>query len=225
MGPHEAGDIILAHPHTARYVAKKLFEFFAHRSPEPQTVEQLAHVLRENGYEVRPMLRNLFLSEEFYSERALAKQVKSPVELMVGTVKILGLTNVDYGHLDGGCINMGQALFEPPSVAGWPEGVDWINADRMLHRYNYVANLVERAEVDVVAALQGRPLNNAAEVVDHLVQRSLLLALSPEKRQALTEFLGELPPSSQWASQKDQINAKLRAVLVMLMSIPEYQMS
>ncbi len=225
MGPHEAVDVILANPHTARYVAKKLFEFFAHRTPDPQVVEQVAHVLRENSYEIRPVLRNLFLSEEFYSERAMAQQIKSPVELMVGTVKIIGLANVDYGHLDAGCTNMGQTLFEPPTVAGWPEGADWINAERVLHRYNYVANLIERGDVDVVAGLQGQTLNNAAEVVDYLAQRSLSTGLSPEKRQALIEFLGEMPPSAEWANQKDAINARLRALLVMLMSIPEYQVS
>jgi len=223
MGPHEAAEVILANPHTAQYVAKKLFEFFAHRTPDPQVIERVAHVLRENSYEVRPVLRNLFLSEEFYGEAAMAKQIKSPVELMVGTVKAIGLANVDYGHLDGGCANMGQTLFEPPSVAGWPEGADWINAERMLHRYNYVADLVERGDVDVVAGLQGQVLNNAAEVVDYLAQRSLLTPLSAEKRQALIEFLGEMVPSSEWAAQKDQINARLRALLVMLMSMPEYQ--
>ena len=223
MGPHEAVDIILANPHTARYIATKLFEFFAHRAPDAQVVDRLAHVLRENSYEVRPMLRNLFLSEEFYSERAVGQQIKSPVELMVSTAKIIGLTNVDYGHLDAGCINMGQALFEPPSVAGWPEGPDWINAERILHRYNYVANQVERGDVDLVAALQSQTLGNAAEVVDHFMLRSLATSLGPEKRQALVEYVGELPPSSEWANRKDEINGKLRSLLVMLMSTPEYQ--
>ncbi|MBM3998391.1 MAG: DUF1800 domain-containing protein [Planctomycetes bacterium] len=223
MGPHEAVDVILANPHTARYVAKKLYEYFANRSPDPQIVDRMAHVLRENSYEVRPLLRNLFLSEEFYNPAVMGRQIKSPVELMVGTIKILNLTNVDYGHLDAGCSTMGQTLFEPPSVAGWAEGADWINAERILNRYNYVANMVERGDVDIVANLQGTTLMNASEVVDHLIQRSLLTGVSPEKRQALIEFLGDLPPSTEWAAQKDQINARLRALLVMLMSIPEYQ--
>jgi hypothetical protein len=61
--------------------------------------------------------------------------------------------------------------------------------------------------------------------VDHLAQRFLVAELSSQKRQALVDFLGDLPPSDEWDQQRDQINAKLRAVIVMLLGTPEYQVS
>lgn len=225
FGPHEALDIVLQHPATARYITKKLYEFFVHFDPDPQVIDRLAHVLRENSYEIRPMLKNLFLSEEFYSSKALANHIKGPAELMVSTIKLLKLEKVNYQNLDSVCINMRQAFFDPPNVAGWPEGRAWVNAHLVLVRYNAVTNLVQQPNVDLVGLLDGRTLNSPAEVVDHFTQRCLLTNLSEEKRQALIDFLSPLPPSSAWATQRDQVNAKLRALLATLLSMPEYQVS
>ena len=218
-------NIILRHPSTARYVSKKLFEFLAHRDPDEATIDQLAHVLRENHYELRPMLKNLFLSEQFYSDKARGAHIKSPVELMVGTIRVLDMEKVDYRSVDSAIQNMDMTLFEPPNVAGWDEGRAWVNADRILTRYNYVANLVDRSNVDIVATLQGTALNSPDQVVDHLIKRCLVIGLSAEQRKGLIDFLGPLPPSSQWEQQRTQINAKLRSLLVLIMSMPEYQVS
>jgi hypothetical protein len=122
-------------------------------------------------------------------------------------------------------MNMGQTLLEPPSVAGWPEGRDWINANLVLVRYNAVTQMIEEGKPDLVALLKDRTLNSPAEVVDHLAQRCLLTGLKEEKRQALIQFLGPLPPSSEWAKQPDPINAKLRALVGLLVSMPEFQVS
>ncbi len=225
FGPHEALDIVLKHPATARYITKKLLEYFVNFEPDPKVVDRLAQVLRDNNYEIRPMLRSLFLSEEFYSPKALANHIKSPAELMVSTAKMMKLANVDPRNIDLACMNMGQTLLEPPSVAGWPEGRFWINAHLILIRYNSASNLVQDGKVDLVALLQGRTFNNPTEVVDHLIQRCLLASLKETKRQALIDFASSLPPSREWPKQREQVNARLRTLVVMLMSTPEFQVS
>jgi uncharacterized protein (DUF1800 family) len=221
----EVVDIILQHPATASYAAKKLFEFFVHRNPKDETLATLAHVLRSNGYDLRPMLKNLFRSREFYSDTAMTAQIKSPAEVLVGTIRMLGLKEVDYAQVDNACQIMGLTLFEPPNVAGWDEGRAWITSKQLLDRYNYVAELVDRSRIDVVAALEGRELKSAGDVIDHLVERCLTTKLNAGKRQALIQFLGDLPPSSDWARQREQINTKLRSVIVMLLGTPEFQLS
>ncbi len=220
----EAIDVILQHPSTARYVAKKLFEFFAHRQPSDDTVNRLANVLLTNGYELGPMLKTLFMSEEFYSERAMAQQIKSPVELMVGTIRTLGLKDVNYGYVDGATHGMGMVLFQQPNVGGWEEGRTWISANRVLLRYNGVANLIEQPNVEMLALVEGK-VNHPAELVDYLARACLASGLSEPQRKALIDFLGQLPPPAEWAKQRDAINAKLRALIVLIMSTPEYQVS
>ena len=224
-GPHEAIDVILEHPATAQYVAKKLWQYFVRWEPDPEAIERLAHVLRQNGYRIRPMLSNLFLSEQFYSKESMASHIKSPVELLVGTAKIVKLPKPNYSKWRYLLSNMGQALFDPPSVAGWPEGRHWINANLLMLRYTSVADLVKGGGIDFVALLKKYKLKNTEEVVDHLAQRCLLADLSPDKRQALIECLGPLPSSSEWDKQKKEINAKLQEAVMLLLSSPEYQVS
>ncbi|MBI3461862.1 MAG: DUF1800 domain-containing protein [Planctomycetes bacterium] len=223
-GGDELVTLILEQPATARYVASKLFVFLAYEDPEPEVVERLAHVLRAGNYDLRPMLKNLFLSQAFYSDRAMATHIKGPVELLVGLIRDIGLADVDYRAVDSATIQMGQMLFEPPNVAGWEENRAWITAERILTRYNLVANLVERPSADIVGLLEGRGLRTSQEVVDYLSKACLATPPSEAKRQELAAFLGELPPPDQWAAKRNQLNARLRAVVVALFSTPESQL-
>jgi uncharacterized protein (DUF1800 family) len=223
FGGDELVDLILQQPATSRYIARKLFRFFAHDNPDAETIERMAAVLRGYEYELEPMLRNLFCSEEFYSERSTGSHIKSPVELVIGAIRTLKLTNVDYGAIDSTVSDMGQRLFEPPNVAGWEGGRAWVDASSLLLRYNALANLVEQA--DLVAWLQGSGKTGPANAVDYLARAFLCVPLSEPKRKELIAYLGELPPGDQWASRRDAVNARLRAVLVALVSLPEYQLA
>ncbi len=224
-GTHEAVDIMLEHPATARYVTKKLWQYFAYWEPEPEVIDQLSVMLQENNYRIRPLLENIFLSEQFYSDKAMASHIKSPVELLVGTAKALQLPKVDYQDVRFLLASMGQSLFDPPSVAGWAEGRDWINTNLLMARYTATADMVKKEKTDFVALLKNDNFKDSGEVVDHFARRCLSTDLSPEKRQALIDFLGPLPPSTEWAKQTKEINAKITALLVLLVSSPEYQVS
>ena len=235
-GPWTGDDLvklILEQPTTSRFVARRLFEFFAHRDPNQETVEGLAAVLRANQFELEPMLKNLFLSKEFYSDRAMGTQIKSPVQLAVGLLRDLGVKDVtNSGTLDGAVREMGQELFEPPDVKGWRYGRSWISSNRMFVRYNAVANLIKsvpqpsgRQGVDVVALVQNGGCKTAADAVDYLAKACLAKPLNPEKRKELIDYLGQLPPQSEWTKQHDEINEKMQSVLILMLSMPEYQVT
>lgn len=224
--------LILQQPSTARLVAGKLFEYFAYQNPSPETVDGLASVLRASNYELAPMLKNLFLSEEFYSQRATGTQIKSPVQLVVAMLRDLGANKLtSYGELDGMIREMGQELFEPPDVKGWRYGRAWISANRVLTRYNSAARLVQaapqagRSGVDLVGLLESKACQSAADVVDCLAKACLVKPLNEQQRQKLIEFVGQLPPPADWGGQRDEINNRLRALLVLMLSTPEYQMT
>jgi uncharacterized protein (DUF1800 family) len=206
--------------------------FFAHDDPSPDTIEALANVLRNNNLELAPLLENLFLSEEFYSPRAMGTQIKSPIQLVVGLHRDLGLKDPDLAYLATATRDMGQELFEPPSVFGWQTGRAWVSTSRTFSRYNVLAEILERRPragkpgVDVVGTLlAGQTFDNHAAVVDHLVRRCLNVPLADSKRQALIDFLQPLPPPQQWAANAGPANARLTRLLVMLLCSPEYQLS
>lgn len=235
-GPWTGDDLVnllLDQPATARFISLKLFEFFAHKEPGSETVDSLASVLRTNQYELGPMLKNLFLSEVFYSEAAMGTQIKSPTQLVVGMLRDVGIKQVaNYGEIDGMIQNMGQQLFEPPDVKGWREGRSWISANRLFLRYNATANLMQsvaqpggRRGADLVDVLASAECKTAADVVNCLAKTCFAKPLNDQQRQKLADFLGELPPQPEWANQRDNINGRLRAVLVLMLSTPEYQLT
>jgi len=77
----------------------------------------------------------------------------------------------------------------------------------------------------VVAVLEGKDCKTSAEVVDHLLKTCFVKPLGEQKRKELVDFLGELPPQPEWANQRSQINGRLHALLVLMLSTPNYQMT
>ncbi len=225
--------LILEQPATSRFIARKLFVFFAHENPSTETVEQLSAVLRGYNYELAPMLKNLFLSEEFYSSQAVGRQYKSPVQLAVGTLRTLGVKRVaDAGTLNGATTKMGQQLFEPPDVKGWRYGRSWISSNRIFVRYNSISALVRgvpqpngRRGVDMVALVEAGGCKSSEQVVDYLIKACLVTPLDDEKRAELIGFAKDLPPLDQWAKQRDAVSAKLQSLVVLLTSSPDYQLN
>ena len=86
---------------------------------------------------MKPLLKRIFLSKDFYSPPAFATQIKSPVHLVVSTYRKMGLGEVptipDFGRMTG---SLGQSLFDPPNVAGWAGGRTWITPSTLLNRGN-----------------------------------------------------------------------------------------
>jgi len=140
IGPLDGTDIIdaiLAQPVTAEFVAAKLYRFFVRENLSPAVKTELGSSLRSSGYRMKPLLKRIFLSKDFYSGPSVATQIKSPVILVVSTYKKLGLRELptipDFGRLTGG---LGQLLFDPPNVAGWAGGRTWITPATLLQRGN-----------------------------------------------------------------------------------------
>jgi len=224
--------LILERPETSAFIAKRLFEYFARQDPEPEIIGSLATVLRVNQYDLEPMLKNLFMSAEFYSPRTMGSQIKSPVELVVGMYRDLGVRQgVNYGAIDGSIQQMGMQLLEPPDVKGWRYGRAWINSQRLFSRYNATASLVRtgataggQTGADVFALVQKGGCQDASQVVDFLVKACLLRPLTPEKRAELVNYLGELPPAPEWEAKRAELLPRLQSLVVLMISTPEYQM-
>ena len=130
-------DIILEQPVTAEFVAAKLYRFFVRDEISAAVRASLGRTFRDSGYQMKPLLKRIFLSKDFYSPPSYATQIKSPVHLVVSTYKKLGLREVptipDFGRMTA---SLGQSLFDPPNVAGWAGGRTWITPSTLLQRGN-----------------------------------------------------------------------------------------
>ena len=130
-------DTILAQPVTGEYVAGKLYRYFVRDEISSDVKADLGRSFRASGYQIKPLMRRMLLSKDFYSTPSVATQIKSPVHLVVSTYKKMGLREIptipDFGRMTGG---LGQTLFEPPNVAGWAGGRTWITPATLLQRGN-----------------------------------------------------------------------------------------
>jgi Protein of unknown function (DUF1800) len=136
-------DLILAQPATADHVAGRIYRFFVRDDISPRTQQRLGAVLRDNHYELAPLLETIFLSRDFYSAASVGTRIKSPVELLVSTYRKLGLREVpglpDFNEVTRA---LGQHLLHPPTVAGWAQGRAWITPGLLIERGNFVRELM-----------------------------------------------------------------------------------
>jgi uncharacterized protein (DUF1800 family) len=130
-------DIVLAQPVTAEFMAAKLYRFFVRDEVDTQVRTALGRTYRDSGYQMKPLLKRIFLSKDFYSASTVGSQIKSPVQLVVSTYRKLSLREVptipDFGRMTS---SLGQSLFDPPNVAGWAAGRTWITPSTLLSRGN-----------------------------------------------------------------------------------------
>ena len=136
-------DIILGQPVTAEFLAAKLYRFFVREDISPPLRKQLGDVLRNNKYQIAPLLETMFLSRDFYSSASCASHIKSPVELVVSTYKKLGLRDIPgVPDFHTAVSALGQTLFWPPTVAGWAQGRSWITPGLLIERGNFARDVV-----------------------------------------------------------------------------------
>ena len=138
-------DLIFEKKQAARFMTKKLWEFFVYENPSEPALEALTVSFQKADFQTGPLLREIFLSKEFYSESAIRSQIKSPVQYLVELLKQLEITDPPIGFPVTAQQQLGQMLFMPPNVAGWDWGQAWINTNTLLTRYNLAGFLTKGA--------------------------------------------------------------------------------
>jgi uncharacterized protein (DUF1800 family) len=127
-------DILLQQEQTARYITAKIYRFFVNETPDPAMVEKLSKEFFQSGYDIKKLLSSIFLSPSFYEEKNRGVIIKSPVQLLAGLRRMLPMKfNNDEVQLLYQRL-LGQVLFYPPNVAGWPGGRNWIDSSSLMYR-------------------------------------------------------------------------------------------
>jgi uncharacterized protein (DUF1800 family) len=222
-------DILVGHSATARRLASKLFRFFVYDNPEPDTIEKFAQVYLRSGYDVRALVEAILRSPEFRSERAFHALIKSPMELIIGTVRALGFAALPR-DLPAIARRMGQDLYNPPTVKGWDGGPAWITTSTLLERFNLANRLITTRGREGFATLRdeliARRPASAEQLVDYFLQRFLDGDVADHVRRALVAYLrvndGAPLPFSLDARF---IDLKVRGLIHLIMSLPGYQLN
>jgi uncharacterized protein (DUF1800 family) len=144
-------DILLSQPACSEFIVRKLWmEFVSTDVDSPANLAEIRRVaaqFRNSRYDIKTALRAIFLSPAFYAQENSATLVKSPVELVVGTIRELGVHYTDPIPFVFLTASLGQNLFTPPNVRGWPGGDTWINSTTLLARKQFVERLTRVDEM------------------------------------------------------------------------------
>jgi uncharacterized protein (DUF1800 family) len=142
----EVLDVLLAQPATAEYVAARLWREFVSPQPQPEELARVAAAFRESGYEVRAALRALLLTPAFWAPQNRGSLIKSPSDLIVGTMRQFAISVNDPLPFVFLMRALGQDLLSPPNVKGWPGGEAWINSTTVLARKQFLERLLRVEE-------------------------------------------------------------------------------
>ena len=130
-GPDIIDHVLRDNPSTravaARFISKKLWEFFAYQGPSADLVNALADGFITSGLDIRSLLRAILLHPEFYSQRARQGMVRSPIDYVVALMEATGHRCATL-HPEWFFEDMGQVPFNPPNVSGWRLNGYWVNS-------------------------------------------------------------------------------------------------
>jgi len=186
---------------TAVRLSTRLFSFFAYPNPDQEIVNHLADTFQKAHYNVGAVVRQIFTMDAFYSDQAYRALVKSPAELVAQTLKATGANARGYTAAAAAMAPMGQVLFYPPNVAGWPGGSSWINSSTLLNRINFANAAAQRSQASMTA-------QTLAQLSDTLVDANV----SPTTRDGLEAFAA--------AHSADQAG-----LIFMVLATPEFQLN
>ena len=214
-------------PEIAHWIATVLYREFVYDVPHPDVVGALADVLLDADFEIAPAVRTLLQSEHFFDAAVLGARVRSPLEVNIGTHRGLGYA-ASSDHLGGVHYTMrlsGQVLFQPPTVAGWPGGRDWLDTSRLTARWLYASWVVwQQDRFRALAAAMPDPWDPArlaADLADHL----LGVPLDAAAAEALTPILLNGIPAYEWNPTVEGAESRIRQLVSHLLRLPEYQLS
>ena len=234
-------DIIIQQPACARFIARHLYNFFVADEPQvpawnieeprdPESVKTLSDVFVESGYEMKPVLRTLFNSDFFKSEAVRYQKVKSPVEVVVGTLRLVKDLQGPDPRLEAVAREpgyMGQDILDAPSVEGWHTGKEWINSGSLVKRINFVADRVSNIELPGVKRIIERVASNgevmtAEELVDRCLDILGPVELSERTRRELIQHTEQDGPVS-WSKDREGSERRVGDTLALIAATREYQ--
>ena len=222
-------DVIVRQPATARFVCTRLYQFFVADEVDEDgeaLIEELSQTYFDSGYEIKAILREMFNSDHFKSDAVRFRRVKSPAELVAGTLRTarpFPRPSVEMFQVGLATNYMGQELMNPPSVEGWHEGAEWIDSGSLVERVNFASQYLGNPDspgvqeiADRVGAEQ-RSTIDSDTLVDSCLDLLGPITVSDETRATLVE--------SSEAYVDDDLTTRVAETLRLIGSTREYQLA
>lgn len=225
----------------AEFICTKIYRYFVSPDPDPSIISSMAKTLKEEAFELVPVLKQLFNSEHFYDSININVIIKSPIDLMSGLHHSLSFQyqdNVDLElNLRNKCRDMGQEIFSPVDVAGWQGNHDWINPETLPKRWEFADYLLikywqknKNQFKTFIQALVGSEETDLRAIVTQL--KDFMFCPCEIKEEEMTDsintFMGEVPESyfedGTWSLESNSVSKQVYDLMRFLITLPEFQL-
>ena len=234
-------DIIFEQEQTAYFISEKLYKWFIYEQPNEQIVQELAQIMIENDYEIKPVLSALFNSEHFFDENFYGSKYKDPLTHSLGALRQSYIDinqNIYYQNSEISFHQVlryvqnlgGQLIFYPPDVSGWPGYRNWINTYTLPWRKlytNYLLNGTFGTIYDPISFAERIPngLSDANALLDFLYVYFYSIEPSDLTKQNLMDELLAGADLFEWhLIYYDGAVERFVNVLERMMRLSEYQL-
>jgi hypothetical protein len=231
-------NILANHPATPWFISRKLFTFFVHENPSNSDLQPLVDAYTKNNHNMGAVMRTLLLMPQFSSTAAYRSRVKSPTEFVVGAYRSLGVQGNGTG-LPAMTSIMGQTLFNPPNVAGWPAdkvSALWLNSGTWMARLNYIDQLlvgnrnprVGYEPLDLQGIINANHIDSPEHFVDYFASFLLDGQITQDRRTQLIDYFNTNSTSNNRVTLTDGKSyplSSVRGTLYLLLATPEYQLN
>ncbi|HET9920785.1 MAG TPA: DUF1800 domain-containing protein [Ktedonobacteraceae bacterium] len=234
--------ILANHPATPWFISRKLFTFFVYENPGTDDLKPLVDTYVTSGHNMGAVMHTLLTSPQFSSAKAYRARLKSPTEFVVGAYRALGVQGNGQA-LPTMTTLMGQTLFDPPNVAGWPGdkvSALWLNSGTWMSRLNYIDLLLVRGSslgkgqqvqpLDLQSIVNTNHIDSAEHFVDYFASFLLDGTLSSDRHTFLVDYF-TTPDTSSYGQKVTLTNGqsyplnRVRGTLYLMMALPEYQLN
>ncbi|KAA1297845.1 MAG: hypothetical protein CL750_04060 [Chloroflexi bacterium] len=242
----DAVRIICEQESTARFVARHLYHFFVadelpvpqwpHEKPrDPKAIDLMVKAYFESDHNIKAMLKVLFESDFFKDQSSQFARIKSPAEMVVGTLRLAGPIELPSGDIfaaDSASSNMGQAILRPPSVEGWQGGTEWINTGAYVERVNFASKILSDPDKegirDIISRIQSFSQSkemNSDSLVEHCIDVLGPLDMLDSTISGLKSYASKFGEMS-WESLEEskKFDEATVAIIQLVVSSQEYQM-
>lgn len=219
----------------AVFISRKLYRYLVNDVPDESHVRQMADVFYNSGYEITPLLECVFTAPWFYEDKNIGNLIKSPVELLVGLNRQFYITYQNPAVLIQFQRTLGQLLFRPPNVAGWPGGKNWIDSSSLMYRMKIPSTILNAGliefegkadpEDEAYLAATRKQQFNVIKRVQAQPDWDKFFADIPKNTSSndIARFMLEPPLNKLEENEANQVT-DLKKLVVQLVSTPEYQL-
>ena len=233
--------ILANHPETPWFLSRKLFTFFVYENPSNNDLQPLVDTYVKSGHNIGAVMKTLLLSPQFASQKAYRARIKSPSEFVAGTYRALNVQGNGKG-LENMTAVMGQTLFDPPNVAGWPAdkvSALWLNSGTWMARLNYIDALVSGSRnaqarnfgsVDIQGLVNANHIDSPERFVDFFNAVLLDGVVDKDRRTQFISYFTQknVGKSSAYITLTNGKNypvSNVRGTLYLILASPEYQLN